>query len=157
MLAKNRIKSQRGFTLIELMIVVALIGILATIAMINIQIYQLKSKTSEAKSNLGALRLVEEIYLSEHDKYLPCLSNPPTIPGSSRLDWGSPVDFTRLGFSPVEGVYYQYAVSVTAALIGSPANFSATATGDLDANATNAVYSTTRFGTIFGPAPADAH
>ena len=47
---------KRGFTLIELMIVVAIIGILAAIAIPNFIKFQAKSKQSEAKTNLKAIR-----------------------------------------------------------------------------------------------------
>uniref|UniRef100_UPI00117E9790 type IV pilin protein n=1 Tax=Nitrospira cf. moscoviensis SBR1015 TaxID=96242 RepID=UPI00117E9790 len=48
-------RKQEGFTLIELMIVVAIIGILAAIAIPNFVAYQAKSRQSEAKVNLGAI------------------------------------------------------------------------------------------------------
>jgi len=48
-------RKQEGFTLIELMIVVAIIGILAAIAIPNFITYQSKSKQSEAKVSLGAI------------------------------------------------------------------------------------------------------
>jgi type IV pilus assembly protein PilA len=50
------LRKQEGFTLIELMIVVAIIGILAAIAIPNFLQYQLKSKQSEAKTNIQAIR-----------------------------------------------------------------------------------------------------
>lgn len=50
------LRKQEGFTLIELMIVVAIIGILAAIAIPNFLQYQLKSRQSEAKTNLQAIR-----------------------------------------------------------------------------------------------------
>ncbi len=53
-------KLSKGFTLIELMIVVAIIGILAAIAIPNFIKYQLRSKFSEAASNIEGLRKAEE-------------------------------------------------------------------------------------------------
>jgi type IV pilus assembly protein PilA len=56
-------KAAKGFTLIELMIVVAIIGILAAIAIPNFIKYQLRSKFSEASSNIEALRKANEVLL----------------------------------------------------------------------------------------------
>jgi type IV pilus assembly protein PilA len=53
-------KLSKGFTLIELMIVVAIIGILAAIAIPNFIKYQLRSKFSEAATNVEGLRKAEE-------------------------------------------------------------------------------------------------
>src|SRR5256885_13684030 len=64
----------RAFTLIELMIVVAIIWILAAIAIPNFVKFQCRSKQSEAKGNMKAMYVAEESYRSEFDTYLSCPS-----------------------------------------------------------------------------------
>jgi len=58
--------NKRGFTLIELMIVIAIVGILAAIAIPNFLVYQAKSKQSEAKMLLKAMHTSEVAYFSEN-------------------------------------------------------------------------------------------
>ena len=65
----SMLKSKKGFTLIELMIVVAIIGILAAIAIPNFLKFQAKSKQSEAKSNLGAIYTGQVAYFGEVNQY----------------------------------------------------------------------------------------
>ena len=74
MLSRIR-RKDKGFTLIELMIVVAIIGILAAIAIPNFMNYQCKAKQSEAKSNLGNIRTAQEAYYAEKDSYGAKLSD----------------------------------------------------------------------------------
>jgi type IV pilus assembly protein PilA len=66
---KKMLKNNKGFTLIELMIVVAIIGILAAIAIPNFMNYQCKAKQTEAKTILGNIRVAQEAYLAEYDTY----------------------------------------------------------------------------------------
>jgi type IV pilus assembly protein PilA len=63
----SMLKGKKGFTLIELMIVVAIIGILAAIAIPNFLRFQAKSKQSEAKTNLGGIFTAEIAYFGEHN------------------------------------------------------------------------------------------
>lgn len=62
---KAVIKSQKGFSLVELMVVVAIIGILAAIAVPNYQRFTAKSKQAEAKSNLSAVYSAERAFFAE--------------------------------------------------------------------------------------------
>jgi type IV pilus assembly protein PilA len=64
------LRKQEGFTLIELMIVVAIIGILAAIAIPNFLQYQMKSRQSEAKTNLQAIKTSEVAFQAEQSCYL---------------------------------------------------------------------------------------
>jgi len=57
---------QKGFTLIELMIVVAIIGILAALAIPAYSDYTIKAKISESASITGAMKAAVEIYYSEN-------------------------------------------------------------------------------------------
>lgn len=89
---KNVIKNQQGFTLVELMVVVAIIGILSTVAVPQFKKYQGKAKTSEAKVQLASIYTIEMGAMTDYDGYATCL-----------------VD---LGYDPQEKGYY--AVGFTA-------------------------------------------
>ena len=77
-------RSQKGFTLIELMIVVAIIGILAAIAIPNFLRFQLKAKSSEGKANIAAIRTAEESYHAEFGNYVAAAVSPTALPGSTK-------------------------------------------------------------------------
>ncbi len=84
----------KGFTLIELMIVVAIIGILAAIAIPNFIRFQARSKQSEVKANLKALFTAETAYFQEKDTF-SC-------------------NIRVIGFTPERGNRYHYAVNTQA-------------------------------------------
>ena len=61
----SRLKNNKGFSLIELMIVVAIIGILASVAIPNFQSFIRRSKQAEAKSNLSTIYSAQRAFHGE--------------------------------------------------------------------------------------------
>lgn len=70
---KKFLTNSKGFTLVELMVVVAIIGILSAIAVPNFKKYQAKSKQSEAKIQLAAVYATEVAANADYDTYATCL------------------------------------------------------------------------------------
>jgi type IV pilus assembly protein PilA len=131
-----------GFTLIELMIVVAIIGILAAIAIPNFLRFQLKAKSSEGKTNLAAIRTAEESYFAEYGNYISALPSPPTAsmaPYNQKTVFSDAVanqGFDIIGWSPEGMVYFNYSVEINAAADG----FTAGAGADIDNDGTPQVW-----------------
>ncbi|NJL59301.1 MAG: prepilin-type N-terminal cleavage/methylation domain-containing protein [Desulfobacteraceae bacterium] len=96
--------NKKGFTLIELMIVVAIIGILAAIAIPNFLNYQCKSKQSEAKQSLGTISKNQEAYLSEFDTYADA---------SSKLGFAVKGDTQRYTYTYASATSSGYTASAT--------------------------------------------
>ncbi len=62
----------RGFTLVELMIVVAIIGVLAALGLYGFRKYLSSANSGEAKSMLASMKIAQESYRSENLTYAGC-------------------------------------------------------------------------------------
>jgi len=69
MLSKVKRNNEKGFTLIELMIVIAIIGILAAIAIPQFSAYRTRSYNAAAQSDLRNFATAQEAYYADNDKY----------------------------------------------------------------------------------------
>ena len=58
-----------GFSLLELMVVVAILGVLATVAVPRFNIFRARARQSEAKSNMGVIYTLQEAFQIDHEKY----------------------------------------------------------------------------------------
>ena len=63
-------KRFHGFSLMEVMIVVVIIGILAALAYPNLEKYLKRARQTEAKTNLSAIYTAQKIYFSLHQSYV---------------------------------------------------------------------------------------
>lgn len=66
---KTQFVSQKGFSLVEVMVVVAIIGILATLAVPRFQVFQARAKQQEARTNLSHIHTMQTIFHGEQDTY----------------------------------------------------------------------------------------
>jgi type IV pilus assembly protein PilA len=90
------LRKQEGFTLIELMIVVAIIGILAAIAIPNFMEYQRKSRTSEGKTNLTSIKTAQMTFQGERG----CFADAPVMPQAAPLIGGASMAWPAAQFTP---------------------------------------------------------
>jgi type IV pilus assembly protein PilA len=103
---------KKAFTLIELMIVVAIIGILAAIAVPNFIKFQCRSKQSEAKGNLKALYVSQEAFRAENDTYTSIADVAADLTGSNASARAAATNL--IGWIPKGSkLRYTYSVSAT--------------------------------------------
>jgi type IV pilus assembly protein PilA len=118
--AMTRRRWQRGFTLNELLIVVAMISVLAALAMVGYKRYLRSAQASEAKSVIQGIRGLQEQYKSETLTYLNVSTSlttfyPMATPNAQKWAWDAPghPDYLRwrqLNYRTDGPVYFGYAV-----------------------------------------------
>lgn len=152
-----RASSKRaGFTLVEMMVAVAIIGILAAISIPTYTSYLYRSKTTEAIGFLADIKARQEAYKSEYFQYCNASATdgnywPTSAPTAAPRPWGaSPAGWAALGATPPgNSVYFSYQT-----LAGSPGTtppgghgydgsdfwFVSSAIGDLDGDGTQVLF-----------------
>ena len=165
---QRRLKKSRGFTLVELMIVVAIVGILAALAIYGVRKYMANAKSAEARNSLGQLsKDAASAYNREHmaaaildDKGVAGVSNQlcakaakkvpdgkDNIKGqkyqSAASEWDAgdkDTGWQCLKFSMSQPQYYMYGYDATLVAAGEGSTFSATAEGDLDGDGSTSTF-----------------
>ena len=129
------------------MVLFAVVGILAAIAIPNFLAYQLRAKRAEAPSTLDALRTAEIAYLASFGEVLELGPCPPTDPGTELRPWGEHCldQLEQLGHVPGLQVRCTYEVEEVTAADAGEKDFRAWAFCDLDGDGDESSYSAGRY------------
>jgi type IV pilus assembly protein PilA len=148
-------QAKRGFTLIELMIVVAIIGILAAVAIPAFMDYMKRSKKTEASLQLNKIGKNAKRAYMENSQYVVGTAGtaPQSKPGgggccggagsspnhclANPAAWTGDTVWKALDFEIDEDTLFYYGYA------GAATTFTATATGDLDCDNTEIIYTMT--------------
>ena len=99
----NRNGSNKGFTLIEIMIVIAIIGTLSAIAIPNYLGYKNKAKIMVAVTDIKMIEKQIPLFVQENEGQLPNSLNDLTTIGIVNDPWGNPYQYLRIDGGDVKG------------------------------------------------------
>lgn len=129
----SRFHNRKGFTLIELMIVVVIIGILAALAIPRFMRATAKAKQSEAKQLLKQIYTMQHAYRQANNTYGDLGETIAAYTGGTFADIGVEIQSTAM---------YEYAIT------GDANTFRATAVGEIDDDTVNDEWSITQDGVL---------
>jgi prepilin-type N-terminal cleavage/methylation domain-containing protein len=148
-------RTRRGMTIIELLFVVAIIGILAVVALPAFQLYRFRTRTAESMYVMNGIRLNQSAFSATFDNYAnittpnPDPAGPAGPAGVTKRRWDNvacpatctrdaPVNCTAfgcIGFQPSGDVYYHYvSPSVAVGFGGGFDEYAIGSTGDVDSD-----------------------
>ena len=120
-----------GFTLVELMVVVAIIGLLSAVAIPNFKKYQAKSKMAEAKLQLSAVYTAETAFFSDYNIYGHCLAYMGYDPNMERANRYYAVGFAN--GANIDATAYGAAVNSGLQSVDCPQNFASSVAASYNA------------------------
>ena len=133
-----------GFTLVELVIAVGMIGLLAALAIPNFITYQARARRGEAYANLAGIARAERGYFAENGTYYEALTHPNPGGGGTNLgaqthgwDGAAKTEFKGLGWEPEGRVRYAYDINTGATACTGDCEdtcFTASSYGDVDSD-----------------------